>query len=283
MTKLDARHWQGELSLAFAHQDTATRLIQERVKAPLKVQRPFYPEGEGVCHGVMLHTAGGIAGGDRLTTTIELQPQSQVLLTTAAATKVYRAKGGNPDLEAQQTVQIRIEPGACLEWLPQETIVFDQALYRQTLRVELAPGAHWLGWEITRLGRTARGEKFLAGDWRSRSEIWQGEQPLWIDRQWLPGSPETYDSPHGLAGKPVVASFVFLGSAVSSDLVELARHLWQNGHGEGDIGVTRLPLGMLCRYRGAASTTARQWFTTVWQAVRQQHLGRSLCIPRVWQ
>ncbi len=271
--------WHGNLNLVFASHQGATQLIHNRVQAPLKVQRPFYPEGQGVCHSVVLHTAGGIVGGDRMTQTIHLSPHAHALITTAAAGKVYCSNGQ----EARQTIEIQIDTDACLEWLPQETIVFNGAIYRQDLRVELAPGASWLGWEITRFGRTARGETFLQGEWRSHTEVWQQGRPLWIDRQWLPGGEATLNSPHGLAGQPIVASLAWVGQAVSSEIVEKARMLWNAEEHQGEAGVTQLISGLLCRYRGSSTSEVRNWFTDVWQLLRLSFLGRPSCPPRVWQ
>lgn len=269
--------WQGKLQLCYGAIAGETRILQSQVQAPLKVQRPFYPEGTGVCHSVILHTAGGVVGGDRLSLKLELQPDAQVLVTTAAAGKIYRSNG----LEARQTVEISLAPNACLEWLPQETIVFEQAQYCQQMHIELAPGALWMGWEITRFGRTARGEAFLAGEWRSRTEVWQQGRPLWIDRQWIPGKEEVFHSPHGLAGCPVVGSFAVVGRSLDSDLIEKIRATWD---GElGQAGVTRLQAGLLCRYRGHSTAEARQWFLHVWQILRLAYLDREICIPRVWQ
>ncbi|MBW4634160.1 MAG: urease accessory protein UreD [Iphinoe sp. HA4291-MV1] len=268
--------WHGKLNLVYAHSQNKTTLIHNQNQAPLKVQRPFYPEGQEVCHSVILHTAGGVVGGDRLSCNFHLQPNAQALITTAAASKIYRSNG----TQAKQSIEIRVDTGACLEWLPQETIVFNGAIYQQDLRVELATGASWISWEITRFGRSARGEKFCLGEWRSHTEIWQQGVPLWIDRQWLPGSTEVFHSPHGLAGQPVVGSLVYVGQEVVPDLVEKARILWD---GEGEAGVTRLPCGLLCRYRGSATSEVRNWFIGVWQLLRQSFLIRSSCIPRVWQ
>lgn len=265
------------MQLDYAPVGSSTQLIQSQVRAPLKVQRPFYPEGETVCHSVILHTAGGIVGGDRLSLFLHLQPASQALVTTAAAAKVYRSNGQ----EAIQQVTAEIGPGACLEWLPQDTIVFEQARYRQQMRIELAPGATWVGWDITRFGRSARGERFLAGDWRSHTEVWQAGKPLWLDRQWLPGSTELFHSPHGLAGCPVVGSFALLGQAVEPDLVAQARSLWQGA--PGISGVTRLQSGLLARYRGDSTVEARQWFLALWDLLRPVYAQRPACIPRVWQ
>ncbi|MEH2046884.1 urease accessory protein UreD [Nostoc sp.] len=271
-----AEGWHGKLNLVYADRQGATQLIYNHQQAPLKVQRPFYPEGQKVCHSVILHTAGGMVGGDRLSSNIHLQPQTQALITTAAASKIYRSNG----LTARQTIEMQVDAGACLEWLPQETILFNGGIYRQDLRVELATGASWLGWEITRFGRSARGEKFYLGEWRSHTEIWQQHVPLWIDRQYLPGSEDIFHSPHGLAGKPIVGSLVWVGDAVSAEIVEKTRNLWD---GEGEVGVSRLQHGLLCRYRGTSTSEVRNWFIDVWKLLRVSFLNRGNCIPRVWQ
>jgi urease accessory protein len=268
-------NWHGTLHLEFANWNGVTQLIHNAGRAPLRVQRPLYPEGEQVCHTAIVHTAGGVVGGDRLTLNLRLQPEAQALITTPAAAKVYRTNGN----EACQQVWIDVAEGACLEWLPQEAIVFDGALYRQAMRVNLAPGAHWLGWEVTRFGRTARGESFTQGSWRSQTEVWQAGKPVWIDRQWLPGDQDLFMSPHGLAGCPVVGSFAWIGQSVEPEFVEKMRSLWQ---GTGEVGVTRLPVGLLCRYRGQSSVEARRWFVEVWGTVRSQFFERAPHVPRIW-
>lgn len=271
--------WQGSLELVYADDQGKTRLVRDRITSPLKVQRPFYPEGQRVCHTIVLHTAGGIVGGDRLSQTIHLQDNAQALITTAAASKIYRSNGQR----ARQKIHIQLEAGACLEWLPQETIVFNGAVYQQQMKVELAPGASWLAWEITRFGRTARKERFLQGDWRSHTEIWQQGRPLWIDRQWLPGGEAVLDSPHGLAGQPIVGTLIWMGPPVSSEIIDNARSLWTATQRQGEAGVTQTQAqGLLCRYRGSSTTEVRNWFTQVWQCLRLTYLGRNVSQPRVW-
>jgi urease accessory protein len=286
--------WHGQLKLDFAPGEQGTVVERAFAQTPLKFQRPFYPEGS-VCHGVMLHTAGGIVGGDRLTTQICLQPQTHALLTTAAATKVYRSNGQ----EAQHTVHLKVAENACLEWLPQEMIVFNAAQYRQKMRVELAQGAIWMGWEITRLGRSACGEQFSSGLWRSHTEVWQQGQIIWVDPQGIIGGSEMMHSPHGLADCPVVGSFVLVGRSVTPELMERVRATAQIHTGSPwllprqapenstpdtlpQTGTTRLTRGLLCRYRGHSTLEARRWFTAVWGVLRLEVLGRSLCKPRVW-
>ena len=299
-TVSSSNSWHGKLNLVYAHRQGKTVIIEQQNQAPLKVQRPFYPEGQEICHSIILHTAGGVVGGDRLSCDFDLQPNSQALITTAAASKIYRSNGN----QARQNIKIEVDRGACLEWLPQETIVFDAADYRQDLRVELATDASFLGWEINRFGRSARGEKFFQGNWLSYTEIYQKGIPLWIDRQWLPGNEEVFYSPHGLAGQPVVGSLIFVGKPISTEIVEQARTLWKSNtqsqlkiHRDSGtspslsqipsrqsptLGVTRLNNGFLCRYRGNSTTEVRNWFISVWQLLRTSFLNRGSSVPRVW-
>ena len=288
---ISAAAWCGRLELEYA--DRQGKTIPSRVfgQAPLKVQRPFYPEDESVCHSVILHTAGGIVGGDRLDLKVDLQPHTQAVITSAAAAKIYRSNGQ----EAQQMTHLRVGKSACLEWLPQETIVFNGANYQQRLRVDLASDAIWFGWDMTRLGRSARGEQFASGTWRSQTEVWQDDQLIWVDPQRIQGGSTMMSSLHGLAGYPVIASCAFVGRTVSKDLVATVRSVWEENEGKtsqrdgaademrAEVGATRLMSGLLCRYRGNSTIEARQWFVRVWEIVRQAHLGRSVSVPRVWQ
>lgn len=274
-----AKNWQGKLHLIYGKRQGKTLVNHAFASAPLRIQRPFYPEGEGICHSVVLHTAGGIVGGDILKQNLELERSSHALVTTPAAAKVYRSNGQ----QAQQEIDLKVGENACLEWLPQENIIFNGAVFQQQMKVELAPGAKYLGWEINRFGRTARGEKFLQGNWRSHTEVWQGGKPLWIDRQWLPGSETTFHSANGLAGKPIVGSFVCLGKPVSPEIIIQVQKLWHQGNYQGEGGVTQTQgQGLLCRYRGNSTGEVRHWFTEVWQLLRVYWLELSIVKPRVW-
>ncbi|NER85257.1 MAG: urease accessory protein UreD, partial [Leptolyngbya sp. SIO1D8] len=123
---VDQQPWQGKATLTYCRQGERT-IPQVQTQAPLKVQRPFYPEGSAICHSVLLHTAGGMVGGDRLTYDIHLTENTHALITTAAAAKIY---SDHPQA-AQVEGILRVDAGACLEWLPQEAIVFEGAQYHQ--------------------------------------------------------------------------------------------------------------------------------------------------------
>ena len=302
----DSQNWHGRLDLHYSLGDAAhpqrTRLLRSRSTAPFKVQRSFYPEASGICHTVALHTAGGIVGGDRLSQHLHLEPDTQVMLSTPAAAKVYgsrdRSRRSPDGIEARQEVSIRMESGAYLEWLPQETIVFDGAVFRQDLRVDLAAGATWCGWDIVRFGRTARGEGFARGTWRSRTEIWREGLPLWIDRQVLdraatpspanPSDADTWNSYHGLNAMPVVGTLIWIGVPIDpdsrADLIEAARSAWREiDPGDGsEAGVSTTIDGIVCRYRGRSTSKVRHWFTSVWHLLRTNQRGQTAHYPRIW-
>ena len=111
--------WRARLELGFDQHRGITRLGHRKRFGPLAVQRPFYPEG-APCHVYLLHPPGGVVGGDQLDIDITLGENCQALITTPGAAKFYRSEGS----VAQQQISMQLAPGAELEWLPQENILF---------------------------------------------------------------------------------------------------------------------------------------------------------------
>src|SRR5919201_6044687 len=120
-----AASWKANLALGFAAVGGRSVLAQRAHDGPLLVQKPLYPEGAGVCHAIVVHPPGGIAGGDDLGLHVEVGEGSHALLTTPGAAKWYRSAGP----VAKQTLAFSVH--ATLEWLAQEPLVFDDA--RSTL------------------------------------------------------------------------------------------------------------------------------------------------------
>ncbi|MDR9405280.1 MAG: urease accessory protein UreD [Halothece sp. Uz-M2-17] len=271
--------WCGFLQLKYQQRDKKTQPIETYTKAPYKLQRPFYPKRQQICYTTILHTAGGIVGGDQLSQSIQLQPKAHAVITTAAASKIYRSRA----LTASQTVKIDVGENACLEYLPRETIVFNGAQYQQQLHVNLASTGTFLAWEILRFGRSARGEEFLHGNWRSRTEVWQNGQLLWVDCPSLSGDKNILESPHGLGGYPLVGTLVWLGKPISLELITEVRNLWHETETTGEAGTTALNSGLLCRYRGNSRAEVINWFTNIWRLLRQFDGKEPPVTPRVWQ
>ena len=258
--------------------------------SPLKLQRA-YPQAGGRCELPLLHTAGGLVGGDQLTVRAHLAPASQALLTSVAAQKVYGTVGRSrlvPQGQwARQSLHFSLEAGSDLEWLPQELVLFAGGLLEQNLTVELAPGASWLGMDVVRLGRSAAGETLGQGCWRSRLQVcrrgpegrrWELVDPLEI-------SGASLAAEHGMAGQPVLGSLVWaapqpLGAAALAQLLADCRSDRQGL--EGDLACGALDQGLIARYRGPSSQAARFWFTRVWARIRAARGLSAPELPRVW-
>src|ERR1700674_5096637 len=85
--------WKAELTLVYRRTADRSVLAEKRFEGPLVVQKPLYPEGPGVCHAIVVHPPGGIAGGDDLHISIGVKERSSALLTTPGAAKWYRSAG----------------------------------------------------------------------------------------------------------------------------------------------------------------------------------------------
>jgi urease accessory protein len=282
--------WHGRASLRFSRGGDGLSRHQGSASAPLKIQRGFN-RSNGRCELPLLHTAGGLVGGDRLSITVHLEPGSRALLTSVAAQKVYGTIGRSrlrPEgAWALQELAFQLEEGADLEWLPQELVVYADGLYEQRTRVNLAPGAGWLGAELVRLGRTAAGESLGAGRWRSLLEIRRrdpgGDRWELVDRLELGGS--SLVEAHGLAGEPVFGSLVWAAprTLAGAELVELLEACRSDRSGlEGMMACGSLEQGLLARYRGPSSTAARSWFTRLWARIRAAQGLAAPELPRVW-
>ena len=130
--------WRAHLQLEYAVARARTALTRRTHSGPLIVQKALYPEGPDVCHTLILHPPGGIAGNDTLAVDLKLNDGAKVLITMPGATKWYRTA----DTPATQKLNARVGMGATLEWLPPETIVFDRAAVRMQTSIDLHGGSY---------------------------------------------------------------------------------------------------------------------------------------------
>ena len=153
----DHKPLQAKLSLKFAEIGGITRLVEREHFGPLLVQKPLYPEGRETCHVVIIHPPGGIVGGDQLEISAHIDASAHAQITTPGATKWYKTNKHT----SQQKVRISVNKGGSLEWVPQETIFYNNANIEIDHQVTLEDNAIYVGCEILCFGRTASGETFF--------------------------------------------------------------------------------------------------------------------------
>ena len=272
----DKNGWRAALHLSFERRGRRSVCHERRHVGPLRVQRPFYPEGDEVCHVYVLHPPGGVVGGDELEIAVEVNGAAAALLTTPAAGKFYRSDGRL----ARQRQSLRITASASLEWLPQETIVFDGANVAMATRVDLEGDARFIGWEILCLGRPGAGESFTHGTVSQSWEIRRDGAPLLIERAVYDRDGTALSAPWGLAGQPVCGSLVCVGDYPGA--VDEIRAATAALSGDGLFSVTQLAEVLVCRYLGPHSDEARRCFVRAWEILRLMSLRRAACVPRIW-
>ncbi|MCZ4317315.1 urease accessory protein UreD [Comamonadaceae bacterium G21597-S1] len=195
--------WHAQLDIDYS--STASRTVaRHRHQGPLRVLQSLYPEGEAICHNVLVHPPGGIVGGDTLELAISAAAGSHGLVTTPGATRFYRSQGE----WARQHTRIRMDAGSRLEWLPQEAICYDGCLAENRLQMQLAPGAELIGWDVTALGLPAAGQPLRTGRLLQHIEL----AGHWLER----GRVDADDTrllhgPLGLAGHACMATIFFCG------------------------------------------------------------------------
>lgn len=246
------------------------------------MQRPFHPEGpQGACHVYVLHPPGGIVGGDCLTLDVEVHADAQALLTTPGASKLYRARAHTEALLAQR---FEVARGGVLEWLPQETIVFDGAMTQAATEVSLAAEAHYAGWEIVCLGRPASAERFLRGELRSGLSIRRADRLIYLERGLYRGGDPSLAAPWGLGGSPVVGTFVVASPLATTAWVSEVREAVSEllHPSDGRAAATLVSGVLVVRYLGGSTRVARRLFERAFGVLRPLYAGQPAVLPRIW-
>jgi len=260
-----AASWTASLALGFESRQGRTVLGSRRAEGPLAIQKPLYPEGGDLCHAIVVHPPGGIAGGDELTLSVRAARESAALLTTPGAGKWYRSAGA----WAKQKLSFDVE--GSLEWLPRETIVYDGALADLDCEIRLASGARYIGWEIVCLGRTGSGERFTRGKVRLRAALFRDDRLLWLERGTIDGGGRILASPAGLAGSTVFGTLI--ATLEATELLSACRTI---------APTTQLPGLIVSRYLGDSTQEAFERFNSLWKLLRPSVMQREAVLPRIW-
>jgi urease accessory protein len=168
----------GRAELHFGRRGHRTILQQQYTTLPVQIIRPFYEPDDECAYVYLLTPTGGMLGGDRLDLHIVLKPGAQVCLTTASATKVHPST----DLFAEQSLVIELGSGSSLEYLPEPTILFREARWRQRTVVRRAPDSRLLFAEGWSAGRVARPEVFAFSRLETMIEVYTADRLSLFDR-----------------------------------------------------------------------------------------------------
>lgn len=253
-----------------------TRLAEVHQRYPIRVLLPHPGQGEPPT-AVVITTSGGLAGGDRIRLEVAADAGAVAAVTSQAAEKVYRSLGPDARVDAVLTAGA----GAWLEWLPQETILFDGARLARSTALAVEAGGQLLAVESIVFGRIARGEAFtrgrLAEDWR----ITIGGRLAWADALRLdePLAP-VFAAAAGLAGARALATLVLVGAdaPAARDLVRAVAESFPSVR----IGATAIGSIAIARFLGSDPQVLRTALAAAVGALRASAAGLPNRAPRIW-
>ncbi|MEI7784054.1 MAG: urease accessory protein UreD [Betaproteobacteria bacterium] len=272
--------WHASLALDYSLRDGRS-IAHFKHEGPLRILQSLYPQGEAICHNILVHPPGGLVGGDRLDIGIHVGEQAHGLITTPGATRFYRSLGE----PAVQRTEIRLGSGARLEWLPMEALCYSGCLAENRLHISLAPGAELLGWDITALGLPQADQPFVQGQLLQHIEV----PGLWLERARIRADDHALmNHPLALAGHRCLGTlFMVCGQPLERQrrerLLEAARDVLA-GHGlDASAGVTAVNEQVLMlRVLAPLVEPAMGLLRAVWQAWRLQAWQLEGPMPRIW-
>ena len=210
----------GVAEVGFVDKSGETRLDHLYQHDPLRVLFPTPPAGD-LPNAVLVTTSGGLVGGDWLDISVSAGPDTAAMATAQAAEKVYWSAGKDSLIN----VRLSVGRGGRLEWLPQETILFDGARLRRQTTINLDPGARILAGEILVFGRIASGERLSRGLVREAWSVRRDDRLIWADALHLDGDlKDIFADPACFGGATAQATAVYVDDDPAAYL-DLARSL----------------------------------------------------------
>ncbi|WP_374634728.1 urease accessory protein UreD [Ferrovibrio sp.] len=256
------------------------RLADLYQASPGRALQPRPEPGEAACM-VLLTTSGGLTGGDRLRLDITAEADASLMVMAQAAEKVYRSASN--DADTRLTQRLEVQSGARVEWLPQETILFDGARLHRSFDIHLADQASWaLVGDITVFGRVARGESFSQGRLFDHWQVFRAGRLIWTDRLGLDGDiPAVLGHPAGFDGARAQGSILCAGLDEAAQLAAL-ENLRAGFEGLAvRCAATRIGGLLLVRMLGPDPAMLRQAYGLAWSHLRSL-AGWAQAMPRLW-
>ena len=276
--------WNASLELNYLLTEspgTGKTVARSSHSGPMRILQSLYPEGDAICHNVLVHPPGGLVGGDTLDIRIAVARGAHGLMTTPGATRFYRSDGAR----ALQCTAISVAAEARMEWLPLENICYSGCLAENRLTLTLAPGAEMLGWDVTALGLPAACKPFESGHFCQHLEM----PGIWLERANIMALDDLLlNSAMGLAGYRCFATLFFVsGSKLSrqrrQQALDAARQVIDAHPLCATAGATS-PDGQVVLVRVLAPMVepSMALLRSVWLAWRRQLWQLNPGSPRIW-
>jgi urease accessory protein len=266
---------EGSCRIVLGSSERGTRVMDVYQRSPIRVLFPRMAAPQ-VEEAVLVNTSGGIAGGDRLESSVTAMDSASIAVTTQAAEKVYRAINES----AHITTTLKARDAAKLAWLPQETIIFNRARICRRTQIEVSSGAELLALEWLVLGRAAHGEKISAGDIMDSWRVRKDGRLVWAD-----GFRATDDVFPHLSRKALlsdctaVATLLYFGPDLDVRL-QLIRDLASSL--ECHCAATLVGGLMVVRFAAKASCDLRSALRNVLQQFGNQLAPGPFRVPKMW-
>ncbi len=265
----------GELELVFARDEQGVGMTRHAHKGPLVVQKPFYPEGNDVCHVCVLHASESLSGTDSLLLSVKTEPDAHALLTTPHAVAVHK----NHKHVSSIRREFLVNGGSALEWLPQEQMVFDGAHCFSSSNIVLENGARFIGWEMASLGLPASNKSFSSGSFGMKYNVWYQDRPLLLENIRLDAGDPMLSMPWGMDKNTVIGTMAaFPGNRF---LLQSLRTL-QKEYPDVLFAPTLLDGLLVCRCLAREAGQVKELFHKAWERLRPQIMNRTVSRPRVW-
>ncbi len=267
----------GAAHVTFAHRDGQSRLAELDQRTPIRVLFPKVPQGAPPLAAVTT-VSGGLVGGDRQDIEISVDDRACATAIGQAAEKVYRSNG--PDSRVE--ISLRVGEGAWLEWLPQETILFDGARLNRRTVAKVHPGGRLLAGECLVFGRLASGEVMTHGKVRDAWEVRDEAGRLhWADALLMEDDTlRILDSPPGFNGARAYATAIYVGPDAAANL-QYAKDLAGNDH-EVRSGATCRGHVLITRWLSEDPLALRKHFERYWVEMRNRTGGLTENLSRLW-
>jgi urease accessory protein len=243
--------------------------------------KSLYPEGDAVCHNILVHPPSGLVGGDELRIGLNLQAHAHALITTPGATRFY----GSDGLTASQHVHATLADHARLEWLPLEALAYSGCQAHNQVVFKLSPHSQLIAWDITALGLPHATQPFVQGQFQQHLEV----EGTWLERGCLRADDHRLlHSPLGLNGHSGQATLLLAQGSDMNDeerarITQLARDVCEGHSLRLQAGVSSPnPRVVVLRVLSDQLEPAVDLLKKVWLQWRSQLWGMPAVAPRIW-